>query len=96
MESTTSPQPETRDDSFSVLALVAFIIGLLSLCAWLLPLCGAPLTVMGLILALLARRSPYPHVVLAAVVLCLLGLAATIISAALGLQAALSGQYLPF
>lgn len=75
-------QPASK--STDVLVLIALVMGVLGLCAWLLPICGFPLSLAGLVLGIVGRKSDYRYVVLAALGLCAFGLIASVINAAGG------------
>lgn len=79
MEKTT-----TNNDYFAIGSLV---IGIISLCAWLFPLCGLPLAIGGAVLGFLGRDSSKRT-------LALIGLALSIIAIVLSIINAVWGAYL--
>lgn len=82
----------TSSNSSDTLVFIALVAGVLSLCAWFLPFCGVPITLTGLILGILGRKSTYHNVVIAAVALCVLGLIASIANGAYGAYMFFTGQ----
>lgn len=82
---------ELRD--YSVPAVIAFAVGIMSLCAWVLPVCGIPVAITGSILAIIGRRSSYPHIAGAGFVLCALGFTISLLNAILGVYAGATGRF---
>jgi hypothetical protein len=77
------PPPAPKNDRKG-LAIAGFVLGILSLCAWLIPLCGFPMTIIGVILSALGIQSSQRTLAIVGVVLAALGLLATILNSALG------------
>lgn len=74
------------------LAIAALVLGIISLIAWLLPICGFPVAIVGLILGFIGRRSPARRgMATAGIVLNIIGLVLTIGSAAFGVYIATQG-----
>ncbi|NIM93463.1 MAG: hypothetical protein GTO18_07110 [Anaerolineales bacterium] len=65
-------------------AIASFVIGLLCLCAWFLPICGVPASVTGIILGVVGLDSSQRGLAIAGIVLSALGFTASIINAVLG------------
>jgi hypothetical protein len=63
------------------LAIAGFVLGILNLCAWFLPICGGPLSVVGIVLSALGIKSSQKTLAIIGLVLSGLGLIATIINA---------------
>lgn len=81
----------TREDNF---AIAGFIVGIVSLCAWFLPCIGFPVTITGLVLSIMGLKSKKNKTfAIVGVVLCGLGLLASIINAAAGAYLSATGQY---
>lgn len=81
MQSTgAAPAPADR----SALAIISLVLGILGLCAWILPLCGFPISTVGLILGILGTRSSRRGMAIAGIVLAALTLLAAILNAAFG------------
>lgn len=72
---------------YEYLAIASLGIGVINVCAWLLPVCGLPLGALGVFLGILARNSSRRTLALVGIGLCSLGLV-------LGLGNALYGAYL--
>lgn len=77
------------------LAIASLALGLINLCAWLLPLCGLPLATAGLALGLLGRNSSQRNLALIGIGLCCLGLVLTVSNALYGAYLGVSGQLAP-
>jgi hypothetical protein len=88
--------PETASTRTEPLALAGFVLGIVSLLAWLIPLVGAPVAVVGLVLSAVGRskvaRTGARNGTQAAVgiVLSVVGLVLSIGNAALGAYLAMS------
>lgn len=78
------PVPEPGTPLKKGLAIAGFVLGILNLCAWLLPVCGGPLALIGIILSALGLPSSQKTLAVIGLVLSLLGLLATIVNAAAG------------
>ena len=68
-------------------AIASFILGLLDLLFWLLPILGIPIGIVGLVLGITSRDSPRRGLAVAGIVMSIIGLV-------LGLGNALIGAYL--
>lgn len=84
----TSVAPKDR----SVMAVISLILGIFSLAAWLLPICGLPMSVTGLVLGILARQSSRRGMAIAGVIMAIIGLVLTIGNAAVGAYLGVTGQ----
>lgn len=73
---------ERKDQSN--LAIASMVLGIVSLVAWLLPICGGPVAIVGLILGIIAWNSAQHNKAVAGVVMCAISIVATIINAAAG------------
>jgi hypothetical protein len=74
-------------------SITSFVLGMLSLGAWLLPICGAPVTIAGLVIGILGITSNTKRgMAIAGVVLCGIGLLLTIANAAVGAYLGATGQ----
>jgi len=65
-------------------ATASLVLGLIGLIAWFLPLIGFPITITGLVLGIKGMKSIKRDRAIAGVVLCIIGLVATIINSAIG------------
>ena len=72
-----SLDPEERTNKF--LALFSASLGLLSLCASLIPICGAGLAILGLITGWLGIKSEYEKIAIAGIILSAVGLLTAIL-----------------
>lgn len=85
-ESRTSPSAVLmKPDKRNSLAMAGLVTGLLSLIAWLLPVCGAPLAISAVVLGFLSRHSSRRRMAIASVVIGTIGLVLALGNAALGM-----------
>jgi hypothetical protein len=85
-ESRVSPSAVVmKPDKRNSLAMTGLVTSLLSLIAWLLPVCGAPLAISAVVLGFLSRHSSRRRMALASVVLGTIGLVLALGNAALGM-----------
>lgn len=75
-----------------VMAVISLILGIFSLGAWLLPICGVPISIIGLVLGIVGRSSSRRGMAIAGLVMGALGLLLAIGNAALGAYLGLTGQ----
>lgn len=81
-----------NQSDYRYLAIASIAIGIVNLCAWLLPICGAPLALVGLVLGLLARNSSRRNLALAGIGLCALGLVLAVVNGLYGAYLGATGQ----
>lgn len=65
-------------------AKAGFILGLISIAAWFIPLIGYPVTVVGLVLSILGVKSSKKKLAIAGIILTVIFLIVTIINSVLG------------
>jgi uncharacterized membrane protein len=65
-------------------AKAGFILGLISIVAWFIPLFGVPVTIVGLVMSILGIKSSKKKLAIAGVILTIIFLILTIINAAVG------------
>lgn len=85
-----APNPTTVKDQ-SGLAIASLVLGLVSMVAWLLPICGLPLSITGLVLGILARDSARRGMAITGVVFALVALVLGIVNAVIGAYLGLTG-----
>lgn len=73
-------------------ATTSLVLGLVGLLAWILPLVGFPVTIVGLVMGVKGLRSPAKGMATAGVILCIVGLVATVINSAIGAYLGATGQ----
>ena len=88
------PQPTTPDRSG--LAIGSLVLGILSLCAWFIPLCGLPVSVVGIILGALSLGSSRRGMAIAGLILAGLGLLLSLGNAAFGAYLGMTGDLFNF
>jgi hypothetical protein len=75
-------------------AIVSFVLGIASLIAWCIPICGAPISIVGIVLGVRGLGSTSQRAMaIVGIVLCSLGLIATLINAAVGAYLGATGQH---
>jgi hypothetical protein len=77
----------------SVFAFSALGLGIINLCAWFLPICGLPLSILGLTFGIASLSSPRRGIAIAGIVLCVVGLIAGVVNAAVGAYLGYTGQH---
>lgn len=65
-------------------AVASLVLGIISFLAWLIPLFGAPISIVGLVLGCKGRKSEKKGIATAGIVTSIIGLILTIVNAALG------------
>lgn len=91
-----SPAPSSGGNE-RMFAIGSLVLGVINLCAWFIPLCGAPLSIVGIVLGYLGMKDPSQKTfAIVGMVLSGLGLLATCINGAVGAYMAMSGQGFQF
>ncbi len=98
-----SNQPEFSSPSTApsgnqrVMAISSLVLGVINLCAWFIPLCGVPLSIIGIVLGFLGMKdSSQKTLAIVGIVLCGLGLVAACINAAVGAYFGFTGEGFQF
>lgn len=65
-------------------SIASFVLGLVSLIAWFIPLFGYPVTIVGIVLGCLARKTEKNGFNIAGIVLSIIGLVITLCNSCLG------------
>lgn len=65
-------------------ALTSFILGLVSIVAWFIPIIGAPVTIVGLVMGILGRKSSRKKMAIAGIILCSVFLVVTVVNGVIG------------
>lgn len=81
-----------KDNSKDMFAFGALALGIISLCTWLVPLCGCPTTIGGLVLGYLGLESNQRNLAIVGMVISGLALVITLINAAWGAYMGATGQ----
>ena len=68
----------------SGLAIASLVCGILSLCSWLIPFCGGPIALAGIILGVLGMKSSKKSMAIAGLVMAAIGIILTIINSIAG------------
>lgn len=92
-----SPSPAPASGNERMMAIGSLVLGVINLCAWFLPICGIPMSIAGIVLGYLGMKDvSSKNLAIAGMVLCVLGLLAGCINAAVGAYMAASGQTFDF
>jgi hypothetical protein len=78
------PPPSQPQSDRSGFAIASLIVGIINLCAWIIPLCGCPTAIIGIVLGILGLQSSKKTLAIVGLILCGLGLLATIVNGVLG------------
>jgi uncharacterized membrane protein len=81
--------------NYHYLAIASLAIGIINLCAWLLPVCGVPLSIVGVVLGIISRNSSQRNLALIGIGMGCLGLLLSIGNALFGAYLGLTGQLFP-
>lgn len=73
-------------------AIASLVLGIVGLIAWILPLVGFPVTIVGLVMGVSGRKSEKKGMATAGMVLSIIALVACIINSALGAYLGVTGQ----
>lgn len=73
--------------------VAGFVLGIISIFAWLLPLIGYPVSIVGLVLSVKARKTTPNGLATAGMVLSIIGLCLTAINSFLGVLLSLVARY---
>jgi hypothetical protein len=82
----------TAQNGKSGFAIASMIIGILGLVTWLLPICGFPSSIVGLVLGLMSINSTKRGMAIAGIVMCAISLVASIVNAIIGMYMGVTGQ----
>jgi len=74
-------------------ATTGLVLGIVGLIAWFIPLVGAPITIIGLIFGIKGLKSLKRGMAIAGIVLCSIGLLASIVNASIGAYMGATGQH---
>jgi hypothetical protein len=88
----TNPSFAVGDATKNKKATTGLVLGIIGLIAWFIPIIGAPITIIGLIFSIIGLKSLKRGVATAGIVLCSIGLLATIVNASIGAYQGATGQ----
>ena len=96
MEQTPSNAPmqgSPASGNEKMMAIGSLVLGVINLCAWFLPICGIPLSLVGLVLGFFGMKDPSQKTLaIIGMALCGLGLLAGCVNAAYGAYLGYTGQ----
>lgn len=81
-----------ENPSIPILAIASLGLGVMNLCSWLLPICGLPISILGLTFGIASINSSKRGLAIAGIVLCIVGLMAGTANAAIGAYMGYFGQ----
>jgi hypothetical protein len=73
-------------------AVASLVLGIIGLLAWIIPLFGFPVTIVGLVMGVTGQKSSSKGMAIAGMVLSIIGLVATTVNAILGAYLEITGQ----
>lgn len=73
-------------------SIASLVLGIFGLFAWLIPLLGFPVTIVGLILGISGSKKGSRGIAIAGIVICIITLVLTIINSAIGAYLGANGQ----
>lgn len=73
-------------------SIAPFVLGIVGLIAWFLPIAGIPIAIVGLVLGLRSRKKSASRLAMAGIVLCIISLVASIVNASIGAYMGFTGQ----
>ena len=85
-------EPFARPDHYGA-AITSLILGIFGLAAWLVPICGLPMAVIGLILGIVGKDSSRRGMAVAGIVLAIITLVLGIVNASIGAYQGFTGQF---
>ncbi len=77
-------QEQNQSNNTAPKSNVGFILGIISLIAWLIPIAGFPVSIVGLVLSIKAHKNPENKTAIVGIVLSIIGLAFTTFNSLLG------------
>ena len=84
--------PQSGDASLNKKATTSFVLGIIGLVAWFLPIVGAPVTIVGLVFGIKGRASAKSGLAVAGITLSIIGLVLTVVNASIGAYTGVTGQ----
>lgn len=74
-------------------AVAALVLGIIGMLAWLLPIAGLPVQIVGLVFASKSLKLAHRKMAIVAMILCIVGLVLTLINGAWGAYLGATGQH---
>lgn len=75
-------------------SIVALVLGIIGLIAWIIPIIGVPITIVGIVLGIKSLNSKNRGLAIAGIVLCIIGLLATVIYGSIRTYKGATGQFI--
>jgi len=93
----TAPAPASSGGNERIMAIASLVLGVINLCAWFFPICGIPLSLIGIVLGYLGMKDQSQKTfAIIGIALCALGLLAGCVNAAYGAYLGFSGNGIQF
>lgn len=86
------PMYEPQNSKGNGKAVASLVLGIIGLIAWIIPIIGAPINIVGLVMGIKNRTGKNKGLAIAGIVLCIIGLIATIVNGAIGAYKGATGQ----
>ncbi|MDP4090693.1 MAG: zinc-ribbon domain-containing protein [Bacillota bacterium] len=77
-------QGHERADSISGGVITSFILGIIGMAAWIIPIIGAPVTIVGLVFGIQGNKRRRSGLAIAGIILSIIGLFATVVNSSIG------------
>jgi len=90
-----APPPPASEPDHKGLAIASLVVGILGICAWIIPLCGFPMSIASLILGFFGLKSSSKGLAIAGLVLGGIVLILSTINAIAGLVMGITGGFDP-
>jgi hypothetical protein len=85
--------PPQKSDSKRTMAIIGFILGIVSLFSWLLPICGFPIAIAAVILSALGINSSKGGLAIAGVIMGGIAILLALLNSVLGMFLGLTGYF---
>ncbi len=91
----STPAPASGNER--MMAIASLVLGVINLCAWFIPICGIPLSIIGIVLGFLGMKDPnQKNMAIGGIALCVIGLLLACVNAAIGIYLGATGQGFDF
>jgi hypothetical protein len=80
-----SQMPDTSFEEENIMATAALVLGIIGLIAWLIPLFGYPVTIVGIVMGVKGRKSEKKGMATAGLVMSIIGLILSLGNSILGI-----------
>ena len=88
-----TPAPMPQQDKLASKATASMVLGIIGMVAWVIPIIGFPIQIVGLVYGIKAKNSSQNGRAIAGIVLCIIGLVFSTANAIYGAYLGATGQY---